>query len=267
VVWRWGQPSQPLVAREALCAQAVYPSLCPGPHVESQRRCRPEGGDGAPDSRGCPGDPGAPRGMRVSPQACAGRALAYAVRCVRGGQALVARGPAGCEAALDPARPLGGGGRHALGRPQPARQASDPGASGPRRGGHTPGGKAPGVCHRGWDAVRAFYGKFFRGFPDMRFDIKPLHVGEDAIPVELVLSGTHCGMWCGMPPTERHCEIPAWAVFIFDKDEDCRGARLHRLGPHAASTRSATTGQLRLGAVSDDFPAKPERMLPHGQTI
>jgi hypothetical protein len=46
--------------------------------------------------------------------------------------------------------------------------------------------------HAGREAVRAFYGEFFRGFPDLRFDIKSLHVGEEAIPVEMVLSGTRC---------------------------------------------------------------------------
>jgi len=79
--------------------------------------------------------------------------------------------------------------------------------------------------HEGHDAVRAFYGEFFRGFPDLRFDIKSLHVGEDAIPVEMVLSGTHSGTWFGMPPTGRHFELPACAVFIFDEDDRIIGER------------------------------------------
>jgi steroid delta-isomerase-like uncharacterized protein len=79
--------------------------------------------------------------------------------------------------------------------------------------------------HEGWDAVRAFYGEFFHGFPDLRFDIKHLHVGEDAIPVELVLSGTHGGTWFGMPPTGRRFEIPACAVFTFDEDDRIIGER------------------------------------------
>ena len=33
--------------------------------------------------------------------------------------------------------------------------------------------------HEGREAVRAFYGEFFRGFPDLRFDIKSVHVGDD----------------------------------------------------------------------------------------
>jgi steroid delta-isomerase-like uncharacterized protein len=79
--------------------------------------------------------------------------------------------------------------------------------------------------HEGRDAVRAFYGEFFCGFPDLRFDIKSLHVGDEAIPVEMVLSGTHRGTWFGIPPTGRRCEIPACAVFIFDEDDKIVGER------------------------------------------
>ena len=79
--------------------------------------------------------------------------------------------------------------------------------------------------HEGREAVRAFYGEFFRGFPDLRFDIKCLHVGDEAIPVELVLSGTHNGPWFGMPPTGRRFELPACAVFIFDEHDKIAGER------------------------------------------
>jgi steroid delta-isomerase-like uncharacterized protein len=79
--------------------------------------------------------------------------------------------------------------------------------------------------HEGREAGRAFYGEFFRGFPDLRFDIKHLHVGEEAIPVEMVLSGTHTGTWFGIPPTGRRFEIPACAVFIFDEHDKSAGER------------------------------------------
>jgi steroid delta-isomerase-like uncharacterized protein len=79
--------------------------------------------------------------------------------------------------------------------------------------------------HEGRDAVRAFYGEFFRGFPDLRFEIKSLHVGEEAISVEMVLSGTHSGTWFGMPATGRHFEMPACAVFIFDEEDRIIGER------------------------------------------
>ena len=79
--------------------------------------------------------------------------------------------------------------------------------------------------HKKRKAMRTFYGEFFRGFPDLRFDIKCLHVGDEAIPVELVLSGTHSGPWFGMPPTGRRFELPACAVFIFDENDKIAGER------------------------------------------
>jgi predicted ester cyclase len=68
----------------------------------------------------------------------------------------------------------------------------------------------------GREAVRAFSRECFRAFSDLRFATTPLHVGEEAIPVELGLSGTHTGTWFGIPPTGRRCETPVCAVFIFD---------------------------------------------------
>jgi steroid delta-isomerase-like uncharacterized protein len=79
--------------------------------------------------------------------------------------------------------------------------------------------------HDGREAVRAFYAEFFHGFPDLQFDIKSLHVAEEAIPVEMVLSGTHTGTWFGIPPTGRHFEMPACAVFIFDEQDRIAGER------------------------------------------
>jgi steroid delta-isomerase-like uncharacterized protein len=79
--------------------------------------------------------------------------------------------------------------------------------------------------HEGRGAARAFYGEFFRGFPDLRFDIKSLHVGEEAIPVEMVLSGTHTGTWFGTPPTGRCFQMPACAVFIFDEHDKIASER------------------------------------------
>ncbi len=79
--------------------------------------------------------------------------------------------------------------------------------------------------HEGREAVRAFSGECFHGFPDLRFDIKHLHVGEEAIPVEMVLSGTHTGTWFGIPPTGHRFETPACAVFIVDAHDKIAGER------------------------------------------
>ena len=70
--------------------------------------------------------------------------------------------------------------------------------------------------HEGREAARPFSGECFRAFPDLRFATTLLHVGEEAILVELGVSGTHTGTWFGIPPTGRRFETPVCAVFIFD---------------------------------------------------
>jgi predicted ester cyclase len=79
--------------------------------------------------------------------------------------------------------------------------------------------------HEGREAVRAFSGECFRAFPNLQFATTPLHVGEEAIPVELGPSGTHTGTWFGIPPTGRRCETPVCAVFIFDAHDTMAGER------------------------------------------
>jgi predicted ester cyclase len=57
--------------------------------------------------------------------------------------------------------------------------------------------------HEGREAVCAFSGECFRAFPDLQFASTLLHVGEEAIPVEPGLSGTHTGTRFGILPTGR----------------------------------------------------------------
>ena len=100
---------------------------------------------------------------------------------------------------------------------------------------------------QGTGAVRAFYSEFFRGFPGLRFDIKSLHVGEEAMPMEMVLSGMHTGPWFGIPTTGRRFEMPACVDFIFDKHDTFAGERGDfRLGPHAASAWSVAAHRITL---------------------
>ena len=79
--------------------------------------------------------------------------------------------------------------------------------------------------HEGREAVRNLYAEFFHGFPDLKFEIKHVHIADDAIPVEMLLSGTHTDTWRGIPATGRRFEIPLCAVFIFDQNDKIAGER------------------------------------------
>lgn len=79
--------------------------------------------------------------------------------------------------------------------------------------------------HVGREAVRHFYGEFLQGFPDLSFDVRAIHAGDDAIPVEMVLAGTHTGTWFGIAPTGRRFEVPVCAIYVFDDQDRLIGER------------------------------------------
>ena len=61
--------------------------------------------------------------------------------------------------------------------------------------------------HIGPDAVRAYYDGLLRAMPDLAIDVLRRHVAEDAILLEVMISGHHLGPWRGLPPTGRLCAI------------------------------------------------------------
>lgn len=70
----------------------------------------------------------------------------------------------------------------------------------------------------GRDGIKAVYSDLFTGFPDIQTTVKNWYVGEDAVVVETVLSGTHRGTWNGIPATGRSVAVPMCAIFPIDSD-------------------------------------------------
>lgn len=75
----------------------------------------------------------------------------------------------------------------------------------------------------GHDSIRGFYKSWFRGFPDLKVKVNQQHVSEEAIILEVTVTGTHLGTFNGIPASGRHVEIPLCAIFKFDKDERILG--------------------------------------------
>jgi steroid delta-isomerase-like uncharacterized protein len=73
--------------------------------------------------------------------------------------------------------------------------------------------------HNGREGVRAYYAELFAGFPDFSFDIERRHLSTDAVIIEVVVHGTHKGVWKGIAPTGRWVEFPACVVFTFDETD------------------------------------------------
>ena len=69
----------------------------------------------------------------------------------------------------------------------------------------------------GRDAVRRHYDELLSSFPDLAIDVKARHVTDDAVILEVVVSGTHLGQWRELPPLERRMESRVCAIYTFDE--------------------------------------------------
>lgn len=68
----------------------------------------------------------------------------------------------------------------------------------------------------GRDEVRKHYDELLTSFPDLAIDVKARHVTDDAVILEVVVSGTHLGQWRDLPPLERRMESRVCAIYTFD---------------------------------------------------
>jgi steroid delta-isomerase-like uncharacterized protein len=75
----------------------------------------------------------------------------------------------------------------------------------------------------GLDGVRAFYASLFQGFPDFHIDVTQRHVSDEAIILEVIISGTHMNEWSGIPASGRRAQFPLCAVFPFDDNDRITG--------------------------------------------
>jgi steroid delta-isomerase-like uncharacterized protein len=83
----------------------------------------------------------------------------------------------------------------------------------------------------GRDNIRAMYeGLGFGprgGFSNIHVDVKRRHVSDEAIILEVMLSGEHTNTWQGIPATGRRFEVPLCAVLPFDEDGKLAGERVY----------------------------------------
>jgi steroid delta-isomerase-like uncharacterized protein len=81
--------------------------------------------------------------------------------------------------------------------------------------------------HEGLDAVRGYYQDLLRAAPDFHIDVRKTHVTDDAIVLEVRLSGTHRGPWRGLPATGRRFDFPLCGIFSFDDEDRLAGERIY----------------------------------------
>ena len=75
-----------------------------------------------------------------------------------------------------------------------------------------------GVPHDGAAAVRELLQGLMRALPDLHGSAERLRHTDDAVIVEVRITGTRGGEWQGIPPTGRRIELPGAAIFEFDDD-------------------------------------------------
>ena len=81
--------------------------------------------------------------------------------------------------------------------------------------------------HVGRDAVRAYYNGLLLAMPDLKIDVRRRHVAEEAVLLEVTISGHHLGAWRGLPPTGRPLQFPLCGIFTFDGAGRLAGEKIY----------------------------------------
>lgn len=81
--------------------------------------------------------------------------------------------------------------------------------------------------YQGLDEVRQFYSQLMAALPDLSIEIVRQHVSDETIILEVIIRGTQCGAWRGLPATRRRVEIPLCGVYTFSADDRLAGERIY----------------------------------------
>jgi steroid delta-isomerase-like uncharacterized protein len=76
-----------------------------------------------------------------------------------------------------------------------------------------------GEHHLGLEGIHRYYEDLMRALPDLHIDVKRRYVTDDALTLEVEISGTHLGPWRGLPATGRRVRFPLCAIYTFDGDK------------------------------------------------
>jgi steroid delta-isomerase-like uncharacterized protein len=72
-----------------------------------------------------------------------------------------------------------------------------------------------GEHHLGRGAVEQYYRDLLEALPDLRIDVRDRLVSEEAVVLEVVITGTQAGPWRGLPATGRPVQFPLCAIYRF----------------------------------------------------
>jgi len=84
-----------------------------------------------------------------------------------------------------------------------------------------------GEHHQGRDGVEGYYRTLLAAVPDLHIEVRRRHVSDDAIVLEVIITGTHLGPWRGLPGTGRRIDFPLCGIYTFDDDERLQGEKIY----------------------------------------
>ena len=75
-----------------------------------------------------------------------------------------------------------------------------------------------GEVFDGEAAVREYHAANFAGIPDFTVEPVRTHHSDDVVVEEALVSGTHSGMYHGLPPTGRFVQVEVCGIYVFEED-------------------------------------------------
>jgi steroid delta-isomerase-like uncharacterized protein len=82
--------------------------------------------------------------------------------------------------------------------------------------------------HRvGRDQVRLYYEQLLTAAPDLQIEVRHRYATDEAVILEVTISGHATGAWRGLPGTGRSFGFPLCAIFTFDQEDRLLGEKIY----------------------------------------
>jgi steroid delta-isomerase-like uncharacterized protein len=73
--------------------------------------------------------------------------------------------------------------------------------------------------HRvGRDQVHLYYKQLLAAAPDLQIEVRHRYATDEAVILEVTISGTQTGAWKGLPGTRMSVRFPLCAIYTFDQE-------------------------------------------------
>jgi steroid delta-isomerase-like uncharacterized protein len=112
----------------------------------------------------------------------------------------------------------------------------------------------------GHNGVRTYYDSLLKAMPDLLIEVQRRYASNDAVVVEVIITGHHLGAWRGLPPTGRAVRFPLCGIFAFDDNDRLAGERIYY-------DRATILRQLGIFREPDRMLGRIATMLMHPLTV